>query len=260
MKGQPSTFHPFNLSTVQPFNRSPVHPFNFSPFQPFNFSPVHPFTRLVARRAAHAPRSRRRNTASCHLSLFTCHCADKLAVRPAGGKVGRNAGGISATKGTKRERKTSERITHVREVRLSSRAPTARSRKGGVRRLPECHYADAWETGGMSTLKSRKTASRTGTRLESGWGETTQTTRDNSFKVPGGYLRPAGRCEWKGEDEKKTRGYKGNGMPIHVPPAYRSFTRPPGARPPSARRNPALCAATRPSPANARDGTSPRPP
>ena len=64
----------------------------------------------------------------------------------------------------------------------------------------------------------------------------------------------------EGEEEKKTRGDKGSGMPIHVLPAYRFFIRHPGARPPSARRTPALCAATRPSPANARDGTSPRPP
>ena len=167
MKGQPSTVQPFNSSTVHPFNCSPVHP--------FNFSPVHPFTRLVARRAAHAPRSRRRTTASCHLSLFTCHCADKLAVRPAGGKVGRNAGGIFATKGTKRERKTSERITPVREVRLSSRAPTAGAREGGVKGLPECPRAnsDGWSVGGMSTLKTKNTAPRTGTRLESGFLETT---------------------------------------------------------------------------------------
>ncbi len=54
------------------------------------------------------------------------------------------------------------------EVRLSSRAPTTGAREGGVRGIPECHCADSdgWETGGMSTLKTRKTASRTGTRGE----------------------------------------------------------------------------------------------
>ncbi len=79
-------------------------------------------------------------------------------------------GGISATKdtkGTKRDWKTSERNPLVREVRLSSRAPTAGAREGGVRGIPECRSAasDGWEAGGMSTLKTRKTASRTGMRL-----------------------------------------------------------------------------------------------
>lgn len=103
-------------------------------------------------------------------------------------KCGREAGGILATKdtkGTKRDRKTSERIPLVREVRLSSRAPTAGAREGGVRGIPECRCAasEAWETGGMSTSKTRKNASLTGTRLGSGWGETTWTTWDNFFKV-----------------------------------------------------------------------------
>ena len=65
---------------------------------------------------------------------------------------GREAGGILATKdtkGTKRDRKTSERLPHVREVRLSSRAPTPEAREGGVREIPECRCAasDAWECG-----------------------------------------------------------------------------------------------------------------
>ena len=65
----------------------------------------------------------------------------------------------------------------VWEVRLSTRAPTSGAREGGVRGIPECRSkdSDAWETGGMSTLKTRKTASRTGTRLGGGWRETTGT-------------------------------------------------------------------------------------
>ncbi len=101
------------------------------------------------------------------------------------------------------------------EVRLSSRAPTAGAREGGVRGIPECRCAesDGWECGRDAYMKTRKTASRTGTRLGSGWIETTWTTRDNSFKVPGGQLRSAkegGReCGRNARRKKRQTGQRG---------------------------------------------------
>ncbi|MBR4190210.1 MAG: hypothetical protein IKQ55_09650 [Kiritimatiellae bacterium] len=48
-----------------------------------------------------------------------------------------------------------------------------------------------WSAGGMSTLKTMKTASRTGTRLESGWGRQLGQLGTSFSKSPGGQLRPA---------------------------------------------------------------------
>ena len=56
----------------------------------------------------------------------------------------------------------------------------------------------------FSALKSMETASRTGTRLECGLFETTWTTRDNFFKVPGGHLRPVEEGEWDAGGKRKT--------------------------------------------------------
>ena len=55
--------------------------------------------------------------------------------------------------------------------------------EGNPQECLECRLSasDAWETGGMSTMKPKKTASRTGT-LEKRMGETTWTNRDNAFQ------------------------------------------------------------------------------
>ena len=66
-----------------------------------------------------------------------------------------------------------------------------------------------WEESGTEW---EKTASRTGTGLEGGWRETTWTTRDNFFTLPGGQLRPVEGCEWgagKGEKDKSEKGGQG---------------------------------------------------
>ena len=57
----------------------------------------------------------------------------------------------------------------VRQVRQVCGRETG---DGNLQECLECRCADldGWETGGMSTLKTRKTASRTGTRLRRGWG------------------------------------------------------------------------------------------
>ncbi len=97
----------------------------------------------------------RRQLGQLGTTLSRCR-ADNSARRKVANGI---AGGISATKdtkGTKRERRTSEKISHVWEVRLSSRAPAAGAREGGVRGIPECRStaSDGWNAGGMSTLKT----------------------------------------------------------------------------------------------------------
>ncbi len=80
------------------------------------------------------------------------------------------------------------------------------TRGGNLQECPEyrCAESNGWEAGGMSTLKTRKTASRTGTRLESGFLETIWTTRDNSYKVAG--LDNSARLEGtNGEREARRR-------------------------------------------------------
>ena len=65
------------------------------------------------------------------------------------------------------------------------RAERVREGGGELHECLGCRYADldGWETEGMSTLKTKKTASRTGTRLECGWGATTWTTQDRLHKA-----------------------------------------------------------------------------
>ena len=67
--------------------------------------------------------------------------------------------------------------------------------EGHLQECLECRCAssDGWEAGGMSTLKTKKTASRTGRRLESGWGETTGTIRDTFRKGIGRPTPPDSR-------------------------------------------------------------------
>ncbi len=59
-----------------------------------------------------------------------------------------------------------------RKVRQVRQVCGRESREGNPQECLECPCtaSDGWETGGMSTLKTKKTASRTGTRLGSGWG------------------------------------------------------------------------------------------
>ena len=95
-------------------------------------------------------------------------------------------------------------------------------RDAGEVNLHEClEYrfagSDGWVTGGMSTLKTKKTALRTGTRLECGWGETTWTTRDNFCKVRrlnGRRLGARASClrgkGWDVGGKKKTNRTKGD--------------------------------------------------
>ena len=137
-----------------------------------------PFVQKSPRACTSWPMSRRQNKGRCG-----------LLPRPCGWRAG----------GKKTNRAKADKIAvGKREVEIYKTVPNAAPRT----RMPG--------RGGESTLKTMKTASRTWKEGGRGWKgivrqfqqfptmvlETTWTTRDNSFKVPGGQLRPAEGCEW----------------------------------------------------------------
>ena len=118
---------------------------------------------------------------------------------------------------TTRDRQPCKVSRKVRQVRQVCGWETG---DGNLQECLECRCAesDGRETGGMSTLKTKKTASRTGTRLGSGRGETTWTTRDNFCKV----RRPTGRrVFWRCDIlPRPAHGRRMKGViPVEVPPA-----------------------------------------
>ena len=85
---------------------------------------------------------------------------------------------------------------------------SAGGRREGNTRMPLRGFG--WLGDGRdSTLKSKKTASRTGSRLESGWGETTWTTWNNSFKVAGRTTPPGWKVRMERGRREKGKGGQG---------------------------------------------------